>query len=125
MLYTQKKPIWQVADMVYLSKINIKPPATQTLNNYFIKEDIIGALMNPQCPVSILSRPDYSLERTIYNQKKRLIDSFQKKMPSNTMTFFSSLFLGWRKLNKNEYDKLKRTCRLWGISHYLARSDFI
>jgi competence protein ComEC len=50
------------------------------------------------------------------------MDQLFCKMSKKTSAFFSSLFLGYKKVDEREMSLLKEHFKWWGISHYLARS---
>ncbi len=121
-IYSRKKPSVQIADTITLEKINIKKPKKSSFYEYLIKEGISATifLKNPD-DIKVIHSPRYSIKRFIHQLKSRLISKISQKMNRETADLFSAMFLG--KKNKTQtYDKSKDQFKIWGISHYLARS---
>jgi competence protein ComEC len=122
LIYTSKNGDFHVDDEILLNNIKLKKPKTKSIALYLQKENAIGTLVYDLANVELMHRPILSIERWIHSKKTTIFGSLKNKMNRATFTFFSSLFLGNRKINKYENEKLKESCKYWGISHYLARS---
>lgn len=120
-IYVKNAPNCQVGDVIQLSDLGIKTVQKESLNNYFIKEGIIGTVFYQSMPYQLIYRPQYSIKRCFHQIREQLIGSLKQKMSLMTFSYFSCLFLGNKKVSKIN-DILKEYCQNWGILHYLARS---
>lgn len=122
LIYTAQPVPFYVGDSISLSNIKIKSVVSPSLLLFFIKEGIVGTIVANFEHTKLVSRPKISLSRILFEKKISIFRLLQKKLSRSSFTFFSSFFLGNRKINKKENDELKYQCKYWGISHYLARS---
>ncbi|MBI2775449.1 ComEC/Rec2 family competence protein [Candidatus Dependentiae bacterium] len=121
-IYTAKKSQLTVDDQIELRNVAIKLPTKKSIELYLQKENALGILVRDFNTEQLVHRPTNSIRRWIYEKKMQLFSRLRSRMSAKTFTFFSAFFLGNRKINKNENDALKKSCKNWGISHYLARS---
>jgi competence protein ComEC len=122
LIYTAQHVPFCVGDSILLKNIKIKDAVSSSLLQFFIKEGVAGTIVADFDTAKLIKRPKTSLSRFIYEKKINNFRMLQKKLSHSSFTFFSSFFLGNRKINKKENDELKYQCKYWGISHYLARS---
>ena len=120
-LYTNKKPRFSVADTVHCSLERIPAPEGD-FKLYLYKEDIDATAFQPKVQVKVIHHPTYSCKRWISQKKKMLHYKLLKKMNPSTFALFSSLFMGNRASIKQELEPHKPLFKVWGISHFLARS---
>ena len=121
-LYTAKPINVLVSDFVELENITCKKPANQSFNNYLIKEGVSASIFTNTVEHKLISRPSWSIRRWIFYVKKNFIDRCKRKCSLQTFALLSSLFLGNRTIGKRVMESPKEQFKLWGISHFLARS---
>ena len=120
-LYTNKKPRFSVADTVHCSLEKIPAPEGD-FKLYLYKEDIDATAFQPLVQSKVTHRPTYSFKRWVSQKKKTLHYRLLKKINPSTFALFSSLFMGNRASIKQELEPHKPLFKVWGISHFLARS---
>lgn len=114
----------RVGDTILFSNVRIKKQknSSSTFKYYLIKQNIITTIFLPKNFEHILLyRPQFSINRSIFNKKMELYNRLKSKMARKTFTFFSSLFLGNKQHNYFQ-EQLREQFKFWGLSHYLARS---
>lgn len=121
-IYTYTNNTIMVGDYIQINDITFKRPRSPSFQSYLIKEKIVATIFNTRINFILVSRPTYSLQKFIFNLRKRLISSLRQKLSPSAFTLFSSLFLGNRSINKKQAEKLSDQFKQWGGSHYLARS---
>ncbi|NRB21230.1 ComEC/Rec2 family competence protein [Candidatus Dependentiae bacterium] len=121
-LYVKSLPNFDISDIVEFRSLKNSKNKNPDYTKYLIKEGIATTIFcdAPQC--KILYRPAINFKRTLYNYRKNLIDSIETKLPRKTFSLFRSIFLGKRKKGSFYTDQAKQQFKIWGISHYLARS---
>ena len=122
MLYTKCNKTIIVGDTVTFTDISCKLPSSHDFQQYQIKEQIIATIFDDELNYSIDYRPSWSLRLWIWQHKQRLLHSVKEKFSTDSFRFFSSLFLGNRACIKNELEETNEQFKIWGISHFLARS---
>jgi competence protein ComEC len=122
MIYARSHNNILVDDIIELENIALKTTKDPSLSRYFIKENILATHMTQKLVAKIRHSPQFSFPRALWDTRERIFTELQKSMSPRTFTYFSSIFLGYRKINKQDNELLKDQCRLWGVSHYLARS---
>lgn len=120
-LYTHKKPRFSVADTVHCSLEKIPAPEGD-FKLYLYKEGIDATAFQPLIQSKVIHRPVYSFKRWVSQKKKTLHYRLFKKMNPSAFALFSSLFMGNRTSIKQELENHKPLFKVWGISHFLARS---
>ncbi len=121
-IYLRYNPNLEVDDTLVLTDIVFKPIKNESFKNYLIKEGINQTLfLNNNNKIKRTGRPYYSLLRFIHQIKNRVLNRLTKKMNPNTGSLFSSIFLG-KKLKSKTTERNKEQFKIWGLSHYLARS---
>lgn len=122
MCYCKQKPDFEIGDIVEIPKLKLKKSSSEAYNDYCVKEGILGTACFYK-PIELTNKqPSRSIKTWINKSRINLFDQIKKKMSRTAFSFYSSFFLGNRTSDKKENDILKQDCKLWGISHYLARS---
>jgi predicted membrane metal-binding protein len=111
-----------VGDTITLSNIHCKRPSNESFSRYQIKEQIASTVFEDSPHYTIENHPTWSLRKWIWNQKQRLLNGLTTKLSPNGFRFFSSLFLGNRACIKESLEETNEQFKIWGISHFLARS---
>jgi predicted membrane metal-binding protein len=111
-----------VGDTVTFYEIMCKRPTNQDFQRYQIKEQIVATIFDDSPTYTIDNHPTWSLRNWVWQQKKRLLDTLATKFSPHTFRFFSSLFLGNRACVKTSLEETNEQFKVWGISHFLARS---
>ena len=120
--YTKCNNNITVGDAATFCDITFKRPSNQDFQRYQIKEHIVATIFDDTPTYTIDYHPTWSLRNWIWNQKKRLLDGLANKFSPHTFRFFSSLFLGNRACVKTSLEETNEQFKIWGISHFLARS---
>lgn len=122
LFYTKSNTSFLVGDTITFYDVMCKRPSNQDFQRYQIKEQIVATIFDDAPKYSINNHPTWSLRNWIWNQKKRILDSLASKFSHNTFRFFTSLFLGNRACVKTSLEDTNEQFKIWGISHFLARS---
>ena len=85
-----------------------------------IKEGIYATLFITNKHYTIINHQENIIARSFFTYKNRVLHKLKNKLTAKTFQLFSSLFLGNRSFKKEEESKI--LCKVWGISHMLARS---
>lgn len=121
-IYCNNLQNFELDDVVYFNSATFKKPDSVSYQQHLCKEGVFATtFLSPEIMPVLMLRPQSSLKRWIFNKRKSIIYSLQKKMLPKTYTFFSSLFLGYKN-NNYHFQQLKEHFKRWGLSHYLARS---
>jgi predicted membrane metal-binding protein len=112
----------EVGDTVTFHDVICKKPSNENFQRYQIKEQVYATIFDETINYCIDHHPVWSLRRTLWQTKKRLLDALQHKLSPPSFRFFSSLFLGNRACIKQELEDTNEQFKTWGISHFLARS---
>ncbi len=121
LLYSSKHPFFKIGDTVHCALDHIvKPEGGFKL--YLSKEGVDATAFQQKVSSKIIKRPPYSFKRWMAQKRKSLYRSLLKKMDKSTFSLFSSLFLGNRTSVKKGLESQKPLFKLWGITHFLARS---
>lgn len=120
-IYSQKISDIRIADTVRISDLIFKKNKSEKFNFYLMKENIDAVLFENNAKYVLIERPRFSINRTIFEYKVYLLDSFKRKLSKSSYNLFSSLFLG-KAEKSNHNDTVKNEFLCWGLSHYLARS---
>jgi predicted membrane metal-binding protein len=111
-----------VGDTITFHDICCKRPSSKDFQRYQIKEQVVATIFDNATKYTVDYHPTWSLRNWIWNQKKRLLDTLTTKFSPNAFRFFSSLFLGNRACVKASLEETNEQFKIWGISHFLARS---
>lgn len=121
-LYSGTMPKIWVADMIQIKNLEFKEIANQSFKNYLIKEKIVATVFIEDLQATIINRPRFNISRGLFYFRKNLFFELRKKMSRQTFALVSSIFLGNRAAVKKQMDAAKEPFKIWGTSHYLARS---
>jgi competence protein ComEC len=122
-IYTNKRPRFDVGDLIELCDMEFKPIEKHSFATYLQKEGIATTLFISHLDYTLIHKPTFSIRRSIFKLKEKIFYSLRKKMSARSFQLFGSLFLGNKHaapLKKNEQIKLH--FNTWGVTHYLARS---
>jgi hypothetical protein len=122
LFYTKSNTNIAVGDTVTFYNICCKKPSNTSFQHYQMKEQIVATIFDDTPQYTINDHPTWSLRYWIWSQKKRLLDNVATKLSPDGFRFFSSLFLGNRACIKAELEETNEQFKIWGISHFLARS---
>jgi predicted membrane metal-binding protein len=121
-IYLKKKPTLLVADVVEIKDVEFKQSTNAAFNTYLAKEKISATLFLESFEYSLAQRPLFSINRVLFYCRESLFATLHSKINSETFQLFSSIFLGNRSAVKKQMDSTKEFFKIWGTSHYLARS---
>lgn len=122
-LYTQKVSDFLVGDYIEVRNLAMKTNKNFSFTQYLIKEKIAATgFLDKSVQHSLINRPTISFARTIFYFRKSLFNTLQRSINYQTFALFSSIFLGNRFSVKKQMENTKEYFKVWGISHYLARS---
>jgi len=121
-IYVSKLYGLKIGDKVKINKINFTSSITDSFKNYLIKEGLHSSIFLYKFSFKKLSRPQFSVSRSINQLKNRIFYKLKSKMSNESFTFFSSIFLGNKNHVKNSMQDANEQFKIWGLSHYLARS---
>jgi len=121
-LYIHSMPDLAVGDSVEIKNITFKNIPQSSFAHYLAKEKISATLFIETLDFSLVARPSFNLARSLFTLKQSLFYKLQKKINRETFQLFSSIFLGNRTAVKKQMDATKEPFKIWGTSHYLARS---
>ncbi len=126
--YAYKKLDLNIADTIHIANVTLKKPNSESMNNYFINENILGMLVLDGNQFTKLNQPRwlnhprFSFWRWIHTQRNALVFTLKAHLHPTTFAFFSLLFLGNKSIPKKRLSSLKEQFKRWGLLHYLARS---
>jgi ComEC/Rec2-related protein len=121
-LYVRTMPPLLVGDSIEINNITFKQIANQSFAHYLAKEKIAATVFLDTLEYTLLQRPRFNLNRTIFYFRQHIFDELRNKINRETFQLFSSIFLGNRAAVKKQMDATKEPFKVWGTSHYLARS---
>lgn len=121
-LYVTTIPDILVGDEIILKNVIVKPNSGKSFSLYLAKEKIAATLFLNTFDYELIQRPAWSLTRAIFYFKEKIFLALQTKINRETFQLFSSIFLGNRTAVKKQMDFTKEPFKIWGTSHYLARS---
>jgi competence protein ComEC len=122
-IYTHRPKNIYVADQIELRGIKISRPLSTSYQHYLLKEGICATIFTQKNKIQLMSRPAYSINRSIAMYRDAVCGALERKMSASGFSVFCPLFLGKRNIGKKE--TMQRNTELfttWGITHYLARS---
>ncbi len=120
--YIRAVPEFLVGDLIEIKNITFKETANQSFAHYLAKEKIAATVFVDTLEYTLLERPRFNLNRMIFYFRQRIFDELRNKINRETFQLFSSIFLGNRTAVKKQMDATKEPFKIWGTSHYLARS---
>lgn len=121
-IYVRRYPDCQVGDIIEVDGLKIKKIGSEKFTHYLMRSDIIATFFPEKYQAHILYRPKISLERWFFNKRKLITQEIKNKLSEQTYTMFSTIFLGNKQVKKKQLEETKKTFKIWGISHHLARS---
>lgn len=121
-LYVQSKNDLEVGDYIQMHELTFKDISNQSFKNYLAKEKIVATLFLEHFEYTLIEKPWFNLNKSIFYLREAIFKSLQTKMNRESFALFSSIFLGNRSSVKKEMDTKKESFKIWGTSHYLARS---
>lgn len=122
LLYTNNAIDLLAQDRIQINSVHFPPLSNESFKKYLIKEGVCGSLSLPAMQYTLMHRPPFSMARWLTTKKHTLFACLKEKMSSKTFALFASLFLGNKKTSKYHNTAINRKFKLWGLSHYLARS---
>lgn len=121
-LYVRSKNDLEVGDYIQMHELTFKDISNQSFKNYLAKEKIVATLFLEHFEYTLIEKPWFNLNKSIFYLREAIFKSLQTKMNRESFALFSSIFLGNRSSVKKEMDTKKESFKIWGTSHYLARS---
>jgi ComEC/Rec2-related protein len=121
-LYVRSKNDLEVGDYIQMNALTFKEISNTSFKNYLAKEKIVATLFLEHFEYTLIQKPWFNLNKTVFNLRESIFKSLQTKMGREPFSLFSSIFLGNRSSVKKEMDSKKESFKIWGTSHYLARS---
>lgn len=92
-----------------------------SFKDFLIKEGIQASFFIPKISSGFIIPKTYSWLCFIPNMRRNFVKKISKRLPHSCKNLFCSLFLGQR-VDKSEFSPTADLFRMWGLSHYLARS---
>lgn len=121
-LYVRSKNDLEVGDYIQLNALTFKDISNQSFKNYLAKEKIVATLFLETFEFQLLKKPSFSLNKYIFYLRESIFATLKQKINKESFALFSSIFLGNRSSVKKEMESKKESFKIWGTSHYLARS---
>ncbi len=121
-LYVRSKENLEVSDAIEMKELTFKDISNQSFKNYLAKEKIVATLFLEKFNFTLLEKPRFSINKSIFCLRESIFNSLKAKMNRESFALFSSIFLGNRSSVKKEMEAKKESFKIWGTSHYLARS---
>lgn len=121
-IYLVRHPKVTVGDKIQIADVVFKKIENKDFNLYLAKEKICATVFIDTSKITQLSSPDRSISRYLSHLRNRIFSTLQQQTSKETFTLFSSIFLGNKASVKQEMEFAKEPFKVWGISHYLARS---
>jgi predicted membrane metal-binding protein len=121
-IYTHCMNQLEVADSIQINQLVFKEITNHSFKNYLAKEKICATLFIDSLQCILLNRPYLSVNRTLFYYKENLFNALHSTINRETFQLFSSIFLGNRIAVKKQMEITKEPFKIWGTSHYLARS---
>jgi competence protein ComEC len=121
LFYLKKKPRARIGDTIEIDDLKIKRPA-QSFAQFLIKQGCVASCCIGELKETIIQRDTRNFWRSVDQIRHTLLQRLEKKLAPATFELVCSIFLGNRAYVKRKMDKTKDCFKIWGISHYLARS---
>lgn len=121
-LYVKSKQEVEIGDSIEMNGLIFKDIDNQAFKNYLAKEKIVATLFLESFEYTLLKRPTFNLNKSIFYVRESIFKSLAAKINTESFALFSSIFLGNRTSVKKEMETKKESFKIWGTSHYLARS---
>lgn len=120
-LFTGRTENVRPGDILNLVSISLKMPQGPYAL-YAWRDGVFGTAFIKKSSLVVCNRPTISIIRYIIEKRNALLNVLKQRMSPRTFSFFSSLFLGNKLYYESELSTVKEEFKLWGLSHYLARS---
>lgn len=121
-LYVQSKENLEVGDIIEMNKLTFKDISNQSFKDFLAKEKIVATLFLEKFNFILLEKPRFNINKSIFYLRESIFNSLKSKINKKSFALFSSIFLGNRSSVKKEMETKKESFKIWGTSHYLARS---
>jgi len=121
-IYLLRLPSAQVADVIHIRQLHSKGIDNAAYNLYLAKEKVSSSFFIQKLDFSLIHRPVYSIQRALFAFQQHLLTVSRMLMSKETFALFCSIFLGNRTESKKVMETKKELFKVWGVSHYLARS---
>jgi hypothetical protein len=122
-IYLTRKTDVRIADTIRIDNIQGKKQHSfSSFDQYLIKEGIQSCLFQNRLQYHLVDRPAWSFKRSLAEYRAHIFDGLKTKLSTSSFSLFSSLFLGNKAICKQEIEPITEEFKVWGISHYLARS---
>ncbi len=121
-LYVRSKENLEVGDAIEMNELIFKDISNQSFKHYLAKEKIVATLFLEKFSFTLLEKPRFRINKSIFYLRESIFNSLKTKINKESFALFSSIFLGNRGAVKNEMESKKESFKIWGTSHYLARS---
>lgn len=121
-LFTNKIKNLEIDDKIHIQNIKFTQINNNSFKEYLIKENFFSSLFLYNFYFKIIKKQKFSLKKIINNLKTQIIENLKSKMNARSFFLFSSIFLGNKNICKTDLNETKDLFKIWGLSHYLARS---
>lgn len=121
-IYVKNQPDLLVGDYLEINDLAFKQSNNKDFSKYLAKEKITATLFLETFEYMLIHRPVLNINRWLFYAKESLFSRLRSKINRETFQLFSSIFLGNRTAVKKQMDTTKEPFKMWGTSHYLARS---
>ncbi len=114
--------LFDVDDIIRCTYTHKTQATTDSFASHLKRHAIIAYLFIQPHTLQLLDHPTHSCNRWLCSQRNTLIKTISHKVSPETYTLLSSLFFGRKDGDEKIYANTQHLFKLWGISHYLARS---
>lgn len=121
-IYTINNHDIKVDDIIEIPRVNFTYASNESFDKYLTKEELFASLFLYKFRCKLINRPNISIFRFIHNLKNTIFTRLKSKINPSTFPLFSSIFFGNKNDSKEKMEKHKENFKIWGLSHYLARS---
>ncbi|HBY05847.1 MAG: ComEC/Rec2-related protein [candidate division TM6 bacterium GW2011_GWE2_42_60] len=116
------KKLPEPGDILLIKTLYFRPPPEGGYRTYLVKERLVGQIQYSYAEISLLSHPQWSWRRFLFERRNAIIDGVRPHLEPLTFTLFASVFLGKKTVDAGDMSSIRDQFRPWGILHYLARS---
>jgi len=120
--YLSQKTDLAIGEQFVLKSIQAPKQLNIHFQRFLQRDGVLTTLFAKKAPGyrTHVYHPLYDLKRFFHAQRAAMYAFFKNRMPAQTFTFFSSLFLGNK--TPKSYPHIKKQFSAWGLAHFLARS---
>lgn len=123
LMYTMQAPACCVSDICRLNVLRCSPIDSSTeYGLYLEKEGIVSVSFLQRCALQNIERPSFSLRRSCWRTRNRIVRSLKEKMSPHVHALATSLVVGNGLLDRSMLSEMRSSFNQWGIVHQLARS---